>query len=60
MSVLQHYQDTALFVMLERAIFRKAKEIKRLCGGVASYSAQAILQNDAEIAEKSRFRTRTN
>jgi hypothetical protein len=34
---------------------RKVKEIKGLRGGVRGYAAQAILQIDAEIAEKGHF-----
>jgi hypothetical protein len=39
------------------AIFRKIKEIKHLCGGVALYAAPSNVQTDAEIAEKDGFRT---
>jgi hypothetical protein len=48
------------FSIWKRAIFRKVKEIKYLSGGVALYAAQSNLQIDAEIAEKGRFRTKTN
>ena len=48
------------FSVWKRAIFRKVKEIKHLSGGVALYAAQSNVQIDAEIAEKGRFRTKTN
>jgi hypothetical protein len=48
------------FLIRKRAIFRKAKEIKDLSGGVVLYAAQSKLQIDAGIAEKGRFRTETN
>jgi len=44
---------------LERAVFRKVKEIKDLSGGVVLYAAQSNPPMDAEIAEKSRSRTKT-
>jgi hypothetical protein len=48
------------FSIWKRAIFRKVKEIKDLSGGVALYAAQSNPLIDAEIAEKGRFRTKTN
>jgi hypothetical protein len=51
--------DTVTFSYGKRAIFSKVKEIKRLRGGVAVYAAQAIVQIDAEIGEKGRFRMKT-
>jgi hypothetical protein len=51
--------DTALFSYGKRAISPKVKEIKRLCGGVVVYAAQASEQIDAEIGEKGRFRMNT-
>ena len=48
------------FLIRKRAIFRKVKEIKALCGGVRQYAAQARPRIDAEIAEKGRFRTETS
>jgi hypothetical protein len=48
------------FPIWKRAIFRKVKEIKDLSGGVALYAAQSNPLIDAEIAEKGRFRTKTN
>ena len=47
------------FLIRKRAIFRKVKEIKDLCGDVVLYAAQAKPQIDAQIAEKGRFRTET-
>ncbi len=47
------------FSIWKRAIFRKVKETKDLCGGVALYAAQSNPRVDAEIAEKGRFRTKT-
>ncbi len=44
----------------KRAIFLKVKEIKRLCGGVVVYAAQANVQTDAAIVKKGRFRMKTN
>ena len=52
--------DTGTFSYGKRVIFRKVKEIKRLCGGVAVYAAQASVQIDAEIGGKGRFRMITN
>jgi hypothetical protein len=43
----------------ETSNFPKVKEIKRLCGGVVVYAAQASEQIDAEIGEKGRFRMNT-
>jgi hypothetical protein len=48
------------FLIRKRAIFRKAKEIKDLRGGVVLYAAQAKPRIDAGIAEKGRFRTETS
>jgi hypothetical protein len=48
------------FLIRKRAIFRKAKEIKALSGGVVLYAAQSKPQIDAGIAEKGRFRTETS
>jgi hypothetical protein len=48
------------FSIWKRAIFRKVKEIKDLSGGVVLYAAQSNPPIDAEIAEKGRFRTKTN
>ncbi len=52
--------DTGTFSYGKRVIFPKVKEIKRLCGGVAVYAAQASVQIDAEIGGKGRFRMITN
>ena len=51
---------TMKFSYGKRAIFLKVKEIKRLCGGVAVYAAQANVQIDAEIVKKGRFRMKTS
>ncbi len=51
---------TVQFSIWKRAIFRKVKEIKDLSGGVVLYAAQSNPPIDAEIAEKGRFRTKTN
>ena len=51
---------TLQFSIWKRAIFRKVKEIKDLSGGVVLYAAQSNPPIDAEIAEKGRFRTKTN
>ncbi|HKJ05018.1 MAG TPA: hypothetical protein VJ974_05420 [Geopsychrobacteraceae bacterium] len=48
------------FSIWKRATFRKVKEIKDLSGGVVLYAAQSNSPIDAEIAEKGRFRTKTN
>ncbi len=48
------------FSIWKRAIFRKIKEIMDLSGGVDLYAAQSNPRVDAEIAEKGRFRTKTN
>ncbi|MBE0576729.1 MAG: hypothetical protein IH613_12640 [Desulfuromonadales bacterium] len=48
------------FSIWKRAIFRKVKESKDLSGGVVLYAAQSNPPIDAEIAEKGRFRTKTN
>jgi hypothetical protein len=53
-------ENTSKFSIRKRAIFRKVKEIKDLSGGVVLYAAQSNPQIDAEIAEKGRFRTKTN
>jgi len=50
-----HYESmngTMEFPVQKCAIFCKFKEIKELRGGVLRCAAQAISQNDAEIAEK--------
>ena len=52
--------DTTKFSYGKRAIFREIKEIKWLCGGVHRYAAQVSALIDAEIAEKGRFRMKTN
>jgi hypothetical protein len=52
--------DAVQFSIWKRAIFRKAKEIKYMSGGVVLYAAKSNVQTDAEIAEKGRFRTETN
>ncbi len=52
--------STAKFSIWKRGIFRKVKEIKDLSGGVVLYAAQSNPPIDAEIAEKNRFRTKTN
>jgi len=52
--------DAVQFSIWKRAIFRKVKEIKHLSGGIVVYAAQSSVQIDAEIAEKGRFRTKTN
>ncbi|MBW2688840.1 MAG: hypothetical protein JRC99_02780 [Deltaproteobacteria bacterium] len=44
-----------MFSVWKRAIFRKAQEIKGLCGDVRQYVAQISPQIDAGIAEKGRF-----
>jgi hypothetical protein len=44
----------------KRAIFRRGKEIKDLCGGVVLYAAQIRPQIDAAMAEKGRFRMKTS
>ena len=49
-----------LFLIWKPAIFRKVKEIKYLCAGVALYAAPANAQIDAEVAEKGGFRTETS
>jgi hypothetical protein len=49
----------AQFSIWKRAFFCKVKEIRDLSGGVVLYAAQSNPPIDAEIAEKSRFRTRT-
>ena len=59
-SIRKLKKDTAKFSMRKLAIFRKVKEVKGLRGGVVDYSAQAIPQTDAEIAQKGRFRMRTS
>ena len=51
--------DAVQFSIWKREVFRKVKEIKHLSGGVVVYAAQSNVQIDAEIAEKSRFRTKT-
>ncbi len=51
---------TVQFSIWKRAIFRKVKEIKDLNGGVVLYAAQSNPLIDAEIAEKGRFRKKTN
>jgi hypothetical protein len=38
----------------------KVKEIKRLCGGVVYYAAQASAQIDAEIGQKDHLWMETN
>jgi len=38
----------------------KVKEIKRLCGGVVYYAAQARVQIDAEIGQKDHLWMETN
>ena len=38
----------------------KVKEIKRLCGGVVYYAAQASAQIDAEMGQKDHFWMETN
>ncbi len=48
------------FSIWKRVIFRKIKEIKDLSGGVVLYAGQSNPRVDAEIAEKGRFRTKTN
>jgi hypothetical protein len=48
------------FSIWKRVVFLKVKEIKHLSGGVVVYAAQSNVQIDAEIAEKGRFRTKTN
>jgi hypothetical protein len=45
---------------LETSRFSQGQEIKHLSKGVVLYAAQSNLQIDAEIAEKGRFRTKTN
>jgi hypothetical protein len=52
--------DTVQFSYGKRAIFPKAKEIKRLRGGVAVYAAQASVRIDAEIGGKGRFLMKTS
>jgi hypothetical protein len=52
--------DTIPFSNGKRVIFSKVKEIKRLHGGVAVYAAHAIVQIDAKIGKKGRFRLKTN
>ncbi|RLB67441.1 MAG: hypothetical protein DRH08_03645 [Deltaproteobacteria bacterium] len=52
--------DALQFSIWKRAIFRKVKEINHLSGGVVLYAAQSNVQIDAEIAEKGRFRMKTN
>ncbi len=49
--------DTSMFLLWERAIFRKVKKIKGLSGGVPQYAAQTRLQIGTEIAEKGRLQT---
>jgi len=51
--------DPVKFLIRKPEIFRKVKEIKDLSGGVVLYAAQSNAQIDAEIAEKSGFRTET-
>ena len=52
-------KGTDTFPIQKCAIFCKFKKIKELCGGVLLYAAQAILQIDAEIAEKGHLWTET-
>jgi len=47
------------FLIWKPEIFRKAKEIKHLSGGVVLYAAQTNGQIDAGIAEKGGFQTET-
>ena len=51
---------TGAFPGWKRAILRKVKEINGLRGDGHVYVAQEIRQIDAEIAQKSRFRTETS
>ncbi len=48
------------FSIWKRVIFRKVKEIEDLSGGVVLYAAQSNPRIDVEIAEKDRFRMKTN
>jgi len=52
--------NTVKFSSWKRGIFRHGKEIKGLRGGVHRYAAQASSQIDAAMAEKNRFRMKTN
>ena len=51
---------TRCFSYGKREFFCKVKEIKYLSGRVVLYAAQTNMQIDTEIAEKSRFRMKTN
>jgi hypothetical protein len=51
---------TRWFSYGKRAIFSKVKEIKYLSGGIVLYATQTNTQIDTEIAEKGRFRKKTN
>ena len=51
---------TKRFSYGKRVIFRKVKEIQYLSGSVVLYAAQTNMQIDTEIAEKDRFRMKTN
>jgi len=54
------YGHFLMFPIQKCGFLPKVKEIKRLCGGVVYYAAQARVQIDAEIGQKDHLWMETN